>query len=114
MRLSKTDPMHTVLCRLRHKHHFAKPENFTFDLQQVDFLGYPISTKGIQMDPQKVQAVLVWHAPHTAKDVQLFLGFANFYRTFIPGFAHKAKPLTQLTKKRIKFAWTSIHQTIFE
>lgn len=49
-------------------------------------------------------AVFDWQAPHSAKNIQRFLGFANFYRKCIPGFAHKSKPLTQMSEKGVKFA----------
>ena len=51
------------------------------------------------MGPKKVQGVLEWLAPKKVKQVQAFLGFANFYQRFIKNFAKIVKPLTILTKK---------------
>lgn len=48
------------------------------------------------------------------KDIQHFLSFANFYRKFIPNFAHKVKPLTQVLKKKAKFAWMEREQSAFQ
>lgn len=48
------------------------------------------------MDPAKVKMVLEWQAPRTRRQLQSFLGFANFYRQFIPSFTQVALPLTDL------------------
>jgi hypothetical protein len=55
------------------------------------------------MDPTKVEAIQSWEQPRCIKDVQSFLGFANFYRRFIRGYSQIAGPLTQLTKKDVLF-----------
>ena len=65
---------------------------------KVEFLGYIISEDGITMSTEKVQAVKDWPTPKTVKNIQEFLGFANFYRRFIENFAKVAQPLTELTK----------------
>ena len=51
-----------------------------FSVKRVKYLGLIISTDGISIDPEKVQAILDWEAPILMKDVQAFLGFSNFYR----------------------------------
>lgn len=70
-----------------------------FHVQETKFLGLIVTTEGIKMDDTKVKAILDWEECKTIKDVQSFLGFANFYRTFIFGFSKIAAPLTALTKK---------------
>jgi len=57
-----------------------KPEKCHFHKQEVKYLGFIITTKGIWMDPEKVSCVLGWETPKNVTDVQCFLGFANFYR----------------------------------
>jgi hypothetical protein len=54
-----------------------------------------------------------WTVPKTVKDLQAFLGFANFYRRFIRGFWELASPLTRLTCKDISFVWTPEAQAAF-
>jgi len=49
----------------------------------VEFLGYVIGRKGIEMAERKVKVVLDWETPKSLTEVQSFLGFANFYRRFI-------------------------------
>jgi len=69
-----------------------------FIKSEVKFLGLIITADGIKMDPEKVKAIQEWKLPQSLKDVQAFLGFANFYRRFIYGFSDVAKPLTHLTR----------------
>lgn len=52
------------------------------------------------MDDSKVRAVLEWPQPQTLKELQRFLGFANFYRWFIKNFSGIAAPLTSMTKRK--------------
>lgn len=69
-----------------------------FSVKEVKYLGLIVSTEGIKMDPAKIKAIQEWRAPHSVKDVQSFLGFANFYRRFIAGYSAIAAPLTSLTR----------------
>ena len=70
-----------------------KPSKCSFFQTQVHFLGHVVSTEGISTDPSKTNAVASWPTPTCCKDVQKFLGLANYYRRFVPGFAAIAKPL---------------------
>ena len=72
----------------------------------MTFVGYMVSKEGIGMDPAKVAAILDWPTPKNIKEVQSFLGFANFYRKFILHYS-LTTPLTSLTRKGIKFTWSS-------
>src|SRR5271169_2729678 len=65
------------------------------------------------MDPSKVSAILDWETPKNLKDVQAFLGFANFYRRFILGFSKIVAPLTKLTWKNTRFVWSPRCQEAF-
>jgi hypothetical protein len=85
-----------------------------FAAQEVCYLGMIISTNGVMMDPKKVECIKDWEAPSCVKDVQAFLGFANFYRRFIKGFSTVAKPLVNLTKKDTPFKWTDRCNDAFE
>ena len=58
------------------------------------------------MDEHKVAAITNWPLPTRLKEVQSFLGFANFYRRFMDGFASLVQPLIQLTRKDTSFLWT--------
>jgi len=62
----------------------------------------------------KVEEIRAWTMPEKVVDVQSFMGFANFYRRFIKDFSKIAKPLTDLTKKGIKWRWTLSCQEAFD
>jgi len=66
------------------------------------------------MTSTKVEEMRVWSTPEKVVDMQSFMGFANFYRRFIKGFSKIAKPLTDLTKKGIKWACTPLCQDAFD
>ena len=86
-----------------------------FEQRSVKYLGFIVEVgKGISMDPEKVTAIQDWEAPKTVKGVRSFLGFANYYRLFIPDFADIARPLTDLTKKGQPFNWNDKAQRAFE
>uniref|UniRef100_A0A8C5MZR0 Gypsy retrotransposon integrase-like protein 1 n=1 Tax=Leptobrachium leishanense TaxID=445787 RepID=A0A8C5MZR0_9ANUR len=66
------------------------------------------------MDKTKVKAILDWPTPKDKKAVQQFMGFANFYRRFIRSFSHLSAPITSLTKKDVRFQWSTEAQQAFE
>jgi hypothetical protein len=66
----------------------------------VEYLSVIIGQRKVKMDPIKVEGIAKWPTPATIKDVQSFLGFCNFYRSFIANFSAVARPLNDLTKKQ--------------
>ncbi|KJZ68052.1 hypothetical protein HIM_12556 [Hirsutella minnesotensis 3608] len=79
------------------------------------YLGFIVEAgKGIRVDPEKVQAIQQWQRPCSVKGVRSFLGFANYYRQFIPRFSNIAAPLTALTKKDAVFTWSKECDKAFE
>ncbi len=97
---------HRVLERLRRHKLYLKAEKCEFEREQVEYLGLIISHDRVAMDPAKVAAVTEWPCPRDKKEVQLFLGFVNFYRRFIKRFSHIARPMFDLTKKDTPFVWS--------
>ena len=96
----------SILEVLRQHRLYAKVEKCEFHKDQMTFVGYLVSKEGIGMDPAKVSAILDWPIPTSVKEVQSFLGFANFYRKFIDSYSSLASPLTSLTRKAVKFTWS--------
>ncbi len=98
----------TVLkCLLQHQL-YAKADKCEFHQETISFLGYIISSGGVAMDEQKVQAIVNWPQPTTLKELQRFLGFANFYRRFIRNFSTVAGPMTSMVKKGThRLSWSS-------
>ena len=66
------------------------------------------------MDPAKVKTVVEGQTPRSLRDVQRFLGFANFYRKFIKDYLKLVLPLTQLTEKGQSFVWSEEADMAFE
>lgn len=95
-----------VLQRLQKHGLYAKESKCQFHCQSVEFLGMIVSSKGLEMCQDKVQTIKEWPVPNSVKEIQSFLGFANFYRRFICDYSKIAVPLTTLTQKDKKFQWT--------
>lgn len=102
-----------VLQRLAEKDLYAKPKKSFFEQRSIEYLGMIISAGHVSMDTHKVAGVMNWLSPIKVKQVQSFLGFANFYRRFIQGFSTIVQPLTLLTKKDVKWVWESEQETAF-
>lgn len=103
-----------VLRRLLDNFLYVKAEKCDFHVPSVSFLGYIIAKDCLQMDPAKVSGVTSWPVPETRKQLQRFLGFANFYRRFIRGFSSIASPLSALTSSKTFFRWTKGAQDAFD
>ncbi|KAK3539560.1 hypothetical protein QTP70_010231, partial [Hemibagrus guttatus] len=104
-----------VLQRLRDYHLFLKAEKCTFHQPSVQFLGYNIDRSGVCMDERKVTAAKDWPIPTLVKELQTFLGFANFYRRFIQGFSSITSPLTSLLRNKPKsLSWTPAAMQAFD
>jgi hypothetical protein len=87
-----------VLARLREFRLYAKLSKYEFSIDRVEFLGYVVNTRGILIEESRVEIVREWPKPKSFRDVQVFLGFTNFYRWFISGYSVIARPLTSLLK----------------
>ena len=88
-----------VLRRLRKHGLFARADKCAFHRDTVEYLGFILSPNGLSMDQAKVKAIQDWPEPRKIKDIQSFLGFANFYRRFIPHYSDIVILLTRLTRK---------------
>lgn len=116
-----------VATRLLERKLYVDIHKCEFEMREVKYLGLMVGSDGVRMDPEKVDAVASWEAPKSVKDVQAFLGFANFYRRFVKDYSTISKPLNLLThgelrttasgkKKRAyaPFEWTAECQNAFE
>ena len=87
-----------MLEQLRKFSLFAKLKKYWFHQEEVWFLGYVVFSKGIRMEDERIEAVKQLPEPQSVRDIQVFLGFANFYRRFIQEFSRIAAPLTSMLK----------------
>ena len=78
------------------------------------FPSWGFSTGAIEMDKQKVRAVVDWPQPTTRREMQRFLGFSNFYRRFIRNYSGLAAPLTALTSTSVQFVWSPAAERAFQ
>ena len=88
-----------VLLRLWNNKLYARGNKCSFHEDTVEYLGFILLPNGLLMDPSKVSTILEWPEPCKIKDIQSFLGFANFYRRFISDCLKITVPLTHLTHK---------------
>jgi len=92
----------------------VKPEKYKWKVREVDFLEVVIGLEGIKMEKEKVKAVLDWPVSKTVKDIQKFLGLANYYKTFVKDFAKIVRLLHKLTRKKQKWKWKIRQEKLFE
>ncbi|GKC86339.1 putative reverse transcriptase domain-containing protein [Tanacetum coccineum] len=106
--------LNIILELLKKEKLYAKFSKCDFWLDLVKFLSHMIDSKGIYVDPSKIEAIKNWAAPTTPTEVRQFLGLAGYYRRFIEGFSLIAKPLTKLTQKKKKYVWGEDEEEAFQ
>ena len=87
-----------VLQRLRDWNLYAKVSKCTFNTYSVDYLRYVITPKGVVIDEDRIKTILEWPDPRSFHDIQVFVGFSNFYRRFIYMYSDICRPLNDLVK----------------
>jgi hypothetical protein len=102
-----------VLERLQQYKLYAKPEKCEFHREEIEFLGLIIGKGKVKMDDGKTKAIKEWPTPRRVKDIQTFLGFANFYRRFIKGFSQKARAMNELLRKDTPWVWSEKEEKSF-
>lgn len=90
-----------------------QPQKCHFLKKEIIYLGHKCSEKGCEPDPEKTIAIQDIKEPKNVKEIQSFIGIANYYRRFIPNFAKIAIPLIKLTRKNNAFLWTEECTTAF-
>lgn len=104
-----------VFDRLRKYNLKLQSSKCQFLRKEVVYLGHKCSREGCSPDPEKVKCVQNFPAPKTIKQLQSFLGLANYYRKFIPEFSKIAEPLTKLLRgKTRRFNWDQIADRAFQ
>ena len=103
-----------VLELLRDHQLYAKFSKCEFWLTKVRFLGHVVSTSGVSVNPEKVEAVMSWERPKLFFEIRSFLGLAGYYRRFIEDFSRIAAPMTRLTRKEVKFEWDDRFEEAFQ
>ena len=84
-----------------------------FMKSKIKYLGRVVSAEGIKPDHKAVEKLRDWEVPRNITEMQSFLGFANYYREFIPWHAKLVAPLHAITGLNATFAWGSEQQLAF-
>ena len=96
-----------------------KPSKCEFFKDRLEYLGHVVSSKGIKTNPKNIAAIFNWPQPRNITQIRSFLGFCNYYRKFIKGYAQVAKPLYQLLtgenakKKTNEVEWSEQYEQAF-
>ncbi|GJS64437.1 putative reverse transcriptase domain-containing protein [Tanacetum coccineum] len=72
------------------------------------------SSRGIHVDPAKIESIKDWASPKSPTEIHQFLGLVGYYRRFIKGYLKIAKPKTKLTQKKVKFDWGDKEEAAFQ
>ena len=83
-------------------------------LNEIRFLGYLLKDGGASPDPDKVEAIHRLLAPTTRTEVRSFLGLTGYYRDFVERYAAKARPLSDLLKEDVPWAWSDTCAQAFQ
>ncbi|MES9882037.1 MAG: pol polyprotein [Sedimenticola sp.] len=102
----------STLSRFREYGLKLKPKKCTLFQKEVDFLGRRVGSNSLAMTDQDIQVVRDWPTPSCSKDVERFLGLANYHRSFIRKFAELADPLYRITRKQ-PFEWAAEQNNAF-
>ena len=93
-----TQDVKKVLERLLKHGLFVKLEKCVFGVSEIGFLGFILTTEGVKIDPSRISTIEEWPVPKSFQDIQVFLGFANFYHRFIQEFCRIVGRLTGMLK----------------
>ncbi len=74
--------------------------------KELKYLGFIVGQNGIKVDPAKTAAVQEWPRPGNVHEVRKLLGFGNYMRRFIAGYANLVRPMNELLRKEAPFIWS--------
>lgn len=85
-----------------------------FDVEEIEFLGYRISNKGIRQTQERIEAIKSLTAPKNKSELQSLLGLINYVTKFIPHLATQTEELRKLVVKDVRFEWNREHDRALE
>ena len=80
----------------------------------MKFLGQVVSSEGISVDQEKVEAVTSWQRPWNVFEISSFLGLAGYYRRFVEDFSRLVALMNKLTRKGVRFVWDDTCEQAFQ
>ena len=106
--------MKIVLQLLRDHQLYAKLSKCEFWLTEVRFLGHLVSSSGMSVDLEKVEAVMNCERPKSVFEIRSLLGLVGYYGRFIEDFFRLAAPMMRLTRKEVKLDWDDRCEEAFQ
>ena len=106
--------LNEVLSRFQQYGLKLKAEKCELFKEEIQFLGRKVSRAGVSLTDQSIKTIAGWIEPKNVKELQRFLGFANYHRGFIENFSEIAEPLNRLLRKKVSFKWGTDQQMSFE
>ena len=103
-----------VLRKMAENDLFVKSEKYMWKVREIRFLEVMMKPDGVKIKKEKVQRVVDWPVPRNVKDVQKFLGLANYYKLLVKNFIRIAKLLYKIIRKDVKWNWRERQQKVFE
>jgi len=97
-----------VLRQLKENNLPIAPDQCLWPSSRVEFLGYIITSERIEMALHKIETILEWPKLECKHDVQMLLGFANFYRQLLERFERTMKPITDLLRNGVPYKWSCV------
>ena len=103
-----------VFEKLRENNLKLKPTKCHLMEKELEYLGHLIKEGSFTTHPDKTKIIQSYPVPQNISEIRAFLGLCGFYRKFVQDFAKISQPLTYLTKKNVKYNWTSDQQQAFD
>ena len=106
-----------VLQRLIDHNITVNPAKCQIGLEEIEYVGHTVSSKGTHFTREKLQKVIEFTRPKTGKQLRSFLGLANYFRTHVPNHSSRVEPLTRLLDKydpKAVLPWKDIHTAAFK
>ncbi|XP_059292421.1 uncharacterized mitochondrial protein AtMg00860-like [Lycium ferocissimum] len=99
---------------LRQEQFYANVAKCTFCVDEIIFLGFVVSSRGVEVDKSKIESIKNWPTPKSIGDIRSFHELSSFYRRFVKGFSTIATSLTEVIRKDKPFSWGVEQAKAFE
>nr|GEZ57480.1 putative reverse transcriptase domain-containing protein [Tanacetum cinerariifolium] len=103
-----------ILELLKKEELYVKFSKCKFWISKVEFLRHVIYSKGIHVDPTKIESIKDWASPKSPTEIRQFLGLADYYKRIIEGFSKITNSMTKMTQKNVKFDWGEKEEAVFQ
>ena len=89
------------------------PDKIQYRLNKIKFLGHIFSSTGMELDTDRISAIMSLRSPTCITELQRILGMVNYFREFIPNLSELISPFRDLLKKDTSWIWTNSHNDAF-